>query len=114
MTIIMSTTMMMSMSTTMTKQKRKPESQFRGLKWLLVAGSLTAALMGTHLLAANDRMDIDPSLAAQQELIIVPARPQIQGQSGALQLMPRQIELAPIPTAVAVDLRTVVRSRSSR
>jgi hypothetical protein len=97
-----------------TRQKRKTEAQFRGLKWLLVAGSVTAALMGSHLLAANDKKDIDPFPTATQEFIVVPARPQIPVQSGGQQLMPRQIELAPVPTAVAVDVRAVVRSRSSR
>ena len=65
-------------STTMTKQTRKPASQFRGLKYWFAAGSLAAALLGTQLLAANDQLDTAVALSptAQQEASVIPAQRQ--------------------------------------
>ncbi len=102
----------------MTKQTRKPAAQFRGLKWWFAAGSLAAALLGTQLLAANDQLNTAVALVptAQVESNAIPAQQQIQiqGQSGTRQFMSRQIQLAPIPNVARANVRTVVRSRSSR
>lgn len=100
----------------MTKQTRKPASQFRGLKYWFTAGSLAAALLGAQLLAANDQLDTAVALSTttQQEANIFLDQRQVQGQSGTTRLTSRQIELAPIPDVARADVRTVVRSRSSR
>ncbi len=100
----------------MTKQTRKPASQFRGLKYWFAAGSLAAALLGAQLLAANDQLDTAVALSTttQQEANVFPDQRQVQGPSGTTRFMSRQIELAPIPDVARADVRTVVRSRSSR
>ena len=99
----------------MTRPKRKAESQLHGLKWLLAAGSLAAALLGTRLLAVNELVDkaVMPETETQTEVMVIPERPQPQlfGLSNEVQIGSRTIELAPIPKAAS---RPVARSRSSR
>lgn len=99
--------------TTRQTRTHKSNTQLRGLKWLLTAGSLAAALLGTRLLAANDAAvtAVASTNASQPEIILVPA-PQTQGST--VQITPRRIELAPVPTAAAPVIRPIVRSRSSR
>jgi len=104
------------MNTMTTRQTRKSETQLSGLKWLLTVGSLAAALIGARLLAGNEVVDttaVAPETATQSETASTPVP--TQGQSSTVQqVVPRQIELAPVPTAAAPVFRPVVRSRSSR
>jgi hypothetical protein len=103
----------------MSNPKRRPDSQLHGLKWLLTAGSLAAALLGARLLAANEPTGTAaaPAPAAESEITIVPVQPRLRtlGQSNGVQIgSANTIQLAPVPRAISPSVRPIARSRSSR
>lgn len=100
----------------MTTKQKRPQQQNGILTALLVAGSLTATVAGTRLLAAQEAATaaVEITVSSTEPVtVVVPAE-----SATAVPLPPNsrgvQIELPTIPQVVQPQIQPVARTRSSR